>query len=152
MNMRLGETLVGLAVLVAAILICFWAFVGGPMVLGTADGPGYRLFADFDDASGLRPGTVVEIAGVPVGQVTGLTLNEYSQARVEMRVQPNVLIPEEAELAWRQSDLLGAPRLSILIFDMVEPYLSDGDFFSVVDPADNFFELLSNLAQGAGGT
>lgn len=141
---RMIETLVGVFILLLAL---------GALALGWrqrpgAAGDGYDLFADFSDASGIQAGTLVEIAGVPIGRVTQVRLSESYFARVQMRIEAGVKIPEEAELAWRQSDLLGAPRLSVLIFDIGDSYLMDGDFFSSVDPADNFFDVLSNLAQG----
>ena len=110
----------------------------------------YTLYGEFTDASGIGPGTVVEIAGVPIGEVIGVELNEALFAKVAMRIDGTVQIPEDSELAWRQSDLIGSPRLSVLVFDMFAPPLGDGDFFSSVDPADNFFELLSSLASQAG--
>jgi len=141
--MRLVEISVGLAVLVIAGLALAWGIAQRP-----ANSGGYDLYADFTDASGILPGTLVEIAGVPVGQVTAVTLTPGYDARVALRIDEGVQIPEESELAWRQSDLIGAPRLSILIFDLGGEVLRPGDFFATTDPADNFFDVLSDLAAG----
>lgn len=145
MASRVLETLVGAAVLAIAA-----AALGYALTRPQAGGAGYDVFADFADASGVRPGTRVEIAGVRVGQVAEVTLTDAYFARARLRIDAGVAIPEDSELAWRQSDLIGAPSLSILVFDLDGTPLQDGDFFSTVDPADNFFELLSSLArQGA---
>lgn len=148
MPSRLGEALIGLLVLVFGLAALVWALWAGRGSV-PAHSQGYSLYADFEDASGIRPGTVVDMAGVPVGRVTGVALNEFYQARVQIHLEAGVAIPEASELAWRQLDLLAAPRLTIVPFALEGPYLQDGDFFSAVDPADNILEVLSNLA-GAG--
>ena len=146
MQNRTVETLLGVLILLLAALALTLAAQQRP----GGGGDGYELLADFTDASGIQPGTLVEIAGVPIGRVTQVDLSPDYFARVRMHISAGIQIPEEAELAWRQSDLLGAPRLSVLIFDISESYLTDGDFFASVDPADNFFDVLSNLAQESG--
>lgn len=144
MSSRRFEIGVGALVLIlAAALLVFG--LQSRQALGEA---GYTLYAEFSDASGIRPGTVVEISGVPVGRVTSVELNEIYFATVALEINAGVVIPEDSELAWRQSDLLGAPRLSIIVFDAFGEPMGEGDVFSSVDPADNFFELLSNLAAG----
>ncbi len=140
---RFIETGVGLLVLAVAALALLW----GLGQRGTRGG-GYDLYADFVDASGVAPGTLVEIAGVPVGRVVAVDLTDTYDARVRLRIDAGVQIPAEAELAWRQSDLIGAPRLAVLIFDLGDEVLQPGDFFAATDPADNFFEVLSELAAG----
>ncbi len=141
---RLIETAVGLLVLVLAAVALIW----GVGQRGTPGHGSYDLYADFSDASGIAPGTLVEIAGVPVGQVVAVDLTDTYDARVQLRINAGVQIPAEAELAWRQSDLIGAPRLAVLIFDLGNDVLEPGDFFAATDPADNFFEVLSDLAAG----
>lgn len=148
MSARLTETLIGLLVLIFAGLALTYALTRSGSVSGGEGG--YTLYADFQDASGLRLGTEVEIAGVRVGEITSIELTDFYYARVAIGLGADVVIPEDAELAWRQSDLLGAPRLSILVFDETGAPLQDGDFFGSVDPADNFFEVLSNLAASGG--
>ena len=140
------EILVGVSVLLLALFSVVFAL----KQRNAHNGEAYTLYGEFTDASGIRPGTVVEIAGVPIGEVTGVELNEALFAKVAMRIDAAIQIPEDSELAWRQSDLIGSPRLSVLVFDMFAPPLGEGDFFSSVDPADNFFELLSSLASQAG--
>ncbi len=141
------EVALGAGVLLLAGLIALY----GIGARAGAGGGSYTLFAEFDDASGIRPGTLVEIAGVPVGRVVEVTLNEVYFARVRLAIDEGIVVPEDSELAWRQSDLIGAPRLSILVFDAFGEPMVDGDQFSAVDPADNFFELLSNLAGQSDG-
>ena len=136
------EILAGALVLVLAAAALIFGLNQRP----SSGGDSYRLYAEFDDASGIRAGTVVEVAGVPVGRVSSIELNDFYFAQVEMKIDASIQIPEDSELVWRQSDLIGSPSLSILVFDTFSDPMQDGDVFSSVDPADNFFELLSNLA------
>lgn len=142
MPSRLIEILTGALVLGLAGFILVFA-LGNRASTGAS---GYELRADFEDASGIRAGTTVEIAGVPIGRVTSVSLREDFYADVRMRIDADVRIPEESELAWRQSDLIGSPSLTVIVLDAGSEPLAPGDAFSSVDPADNFFELLSSLA------
>ena len=139
------ETAVGALVLLLAGLFLFYGLVSRP----GSGGSGYTLYADFSDASGLRIGTVVESAGVPIGRITSLTLGQDYFARVAVEIDAGITLPEGSQLAWRQASLIGAPTLAVLIEDPFSDPLEDGDVFSSVDPADNLFELLYALA-GAG--
>ena len=146
MTSRWFEIVTGALVLILAAALLIFGLRSRP----AGGGAGYTLYAEFSDASGIRPGTVVEISGVPVGRVTSVMLNDIYFATVALHIDEAVVIPEDSELVWRQSDLLGAPRLSILVFDASTDPLIDGDAFLSTDPADNFFEMLSNLAAGNG--
>ncbi|MGB0785586.1 MAG: MlaD family protein [Alphaproteobacteria bacterium] len=131
-------------------LVLVLGFVG--LVFGISrsgvQSAGYKLYASFTDATGIFAGTLVEIAGVPVGQVTDVRLSDNYDAQITIHINENIEIPEDSELAWRQSDLIGAPRLSILVFDVTSEILQPNDYFSSTDPADNFFDVLSDLAAG----
>ena len=142
MPSRLLEVITGGLVLALAIFVLVYGLQNRP----SNGASGYELRAEFQDASGIRAGTTVEIAGVPVGRVTSVSLRDDFYAEVRMRIDGKVSIPEESELAWRQADLIGSPSLTVIVLDPESDPLQPGDAFSNVDPADNFFELLSSLA------
>ena len=137
MSNRLLETLTGALVLAfAALALAYGLWRPGQGGQGT----GYTLYADFQDASDIRAGTAVEIAGVPIGRVSDVHLTEFHYARVAMRIDGGIAIPVESELAWTQPGLLGAPRLNVLVFEDSGEMLQDGDFFDSVRPAYNLIE------------
>src|SRR5688572_29386283 len=54
----------------------------------------YELYAEFDNISGLKYGASVEIAGVPIGEVTAINLKD-PQAVVTLRVVNGVQIRDD---------------------------------------------------------
>jgi MlaD protein len=71
----------------------------------------YSVSADFANASGLAPGSVVELAGVQVGQVITITLID-TRSRVSIRLPDDVRLPDDSA---RREDsrnriTVGSPR------------------------------------------
>ena len=147
MPSRFIEVITGALVLGLAIFVLIY----GLRNRSNSGASGYELRAEFQDASGIRAGTTVEIAGVPIGRVTSVSLRDDFYADVRMRIDTDVSIPEESELAWRQADLIGSPSLTVIVLDSASDPLPPGGVFANVDPADNFFELLSSLASQSAG-
>jgi len=73
---------------------------------------GYTISADFTDASGLEPGAIVELAGVQVGQVTGIYLTG-TRARVMLRLRDDVQLQEDTIASIQTKGLLGGRYLLI---------------------------------------
>ncbi len=74
--------------------------------------PGYTLFANFDNISGLKTGDQVEIAGVQVGKVTAISLKN-ERARVAIRVNDGVDVDNDAIAAIKTSGIIGDKYISI---------------------------------------
>jgi len=141
------ETAVGALVLLIAGLFLYVGLAARP-----AHGEGsYTLFADFIDATGVRAGTAVQTAGVPIGQVVDVRLTETGFARVTFTIAEGVSIPEESQVAVRANGLIGAPVLDIRLDPAGSPALADGGQIYDTDPADDLFELLYALAGSGGG-
>ncbi len=66
----------------------------------------YKIAAEVEDAAGLQAGNEVRVAGVKVGQVTGVRLGERS-AVVDMEIEDGVRIPTEARLEVKLKTILG---------------------------------------------
>ncbi|MGI8329219.1 MCE family protein [Actinomadura scrupuli] len=67
---------------------------------------GYHLSATFEDASGLRAGDQVKIAGAPVGRVDSVRVVD-GRARVGFTVDDGVHVPADSQAAIRWRDALG---------------------------------------------
>jgi len=83
--------------------------------LGRVDfltGRGYSVTADFPSVGGLKAGSAVEIAGVEIGRVDGITLADY-QARVSMAIRPAVKIQEDAIASIKTKGLIGEKYIRI---------------------------------------
>ncbi|MGC1256316.1 MAG: MlaD family protein, partial [Candidatus Acidiferrales bacterium] len=74
--------------------------------------PGYTIHADFEDISGLKIGDPVEIAGVPVGKVTAISLRD-DHADVSMHLNKGVEIDSDAIAAIKTNGIIGDKYVSI---------------------------------------
>jgi phospholipid/cholesterol/gamma-HCH transport system substrate-binding protein len=68
----------------------------------------YTVYARFESVGGLRAGSSVEIAGVQVGRVSAIRLNQDTYvAMVEMKIRSDVTITDDAIAMIRTSGLIG---------------------------------------------
>ncbi|NLC82451.1 MAG: outer membrane lipid asymmetry maintenance protein MlaD [Lentisphaerae bacterium] len=74
--------------------------------------PGYNVFAVFSDTGGLRGGSPVLIAGVEVGQVDSISLENY-EARAVLRIQSGLVLHEDAVVSVKTRGLIGEKFLQI---------------------------------------
>ncbi|HAM53572.1 MAG TPA: outer membrane lipid asymmetry maintenance protein MlaD [Nitrospiraceae bacterium] len=75
-------------------------------------GEHYTVYADFGNAPGIKPGSSVEIAGVDVGRVKSVRLDNY-QARVEMDIDKGVKLQEDAIASIKTEGLIGETYIKI---------------------------------------
>ena len=74
----------------------------------------YSLFARFTTVSGLRAGSPVDMLGIEVGRVERLTMDQEDQAAVvEMRIQKDIKVYDDAIASIRTEGLIGDMFLSI---------------------------------------
>ncbi len=83
--------------------------LGGLRIFGDSR---YILYADFQSTSGIKPGAVVEIAGVQVGNATDLVLKD-NRARLVLRINKDVKVPVDSIAAIRTRGLIGEKFVKI---------------------------------------
>ncbi len=106
------EMKVGLFVLAGLILFAaFSVQVGGFKWL--TDRGAYEISVVVPNASGIDEKTTVEIAGIKVGEVKRVTLDD-SQARIHMRIDKGIKIPVDSQVAIKTRGLLGARYIEII--------------------------------------
>lgn len=104
------ELAVGLFLLIGILALGYISIKLGRLeVIG---GTGYTVYAEFEKVGGLKTGSVVEIAGVEVGKVKGLKLDNYS-ALVEMYIDKNVKLQEDAIASVKTKGLIGEKYVQI---------------------------------------
>jgi phospholipid/cholesterol/gamma-HCH transport system substrate-binding protein len=119
-----------------------WKFIN-PSV-GTSGG--YTVHAYMSDASGLATYSRVMVAGIPVGNVSGIRL-EHGKARVDVKMRPEIPLHIDASLAKRSSSLLGEFVIVIGPGSDNLPELHDGDEIkTVIEPATTD-QILKDLAE-----
>ncbi|HWP35734.1 MAG TPA: MlaD family protein [Thermodesulfobacteriota bacterium] len=105
------EAKVGLFVLLVLVLFALLSVrVGGLRWLGTR---GYTISVVVPSASGIDEKTAVEIAGIKVGAVEAVRL-EDGRARIFMRIRDDVRIPADSQVAIRTRGLLGEKFIEII--------------------------------------
>jgi phospholipid/cholesterol/gamma-HCH transport system substrate-binding protein len=107
---------------------------------------GYVVSADFPSVGGLKAGSTIEIAGVEVGRVDRILLQDY-QARVVMVIQPGIKLQDDSIASIKTKGLIGEKfvRISPGGSDKVIP--PNGRIREVEAPVD-FEELLSKYIFG----
>lgn len=134
MNVRSSKALditVGLFVSIGLGAIAYLSLsVGGLNYPGRGGTP---LFARFDDIADLRPRAPVQLAGVKVGQVTKISLDDY-RARVDLEIDPHVKLPVDTSASIVTAGLLG-DRYILLQPGAEDDFLADGDEIAYTESA-----------------
>lgn len=142
MSENVAESLIGLVVLVAAGV--FLAILVGDRGSSYAS-DSYEISASFLSAEGVSQGTDVRIAGISVGSVSGMAFNsETFEAEVTLRLDDEVLLPDDSLVAISTEGLLGGNFVEILPGgspDNVEP---GGQLFQT-QSALSLIELLAGF-------
>jgi phospholipid/cholesterol/gamma-HCH transport system substrate-binding protein len=120
----------------------------GASIVGVELADRYDLRATFDDVAGLREGDDVRLAGLGVGQVSGIEVVD-GRAVVHFGVEEGLALPSDTEVAVRWRNLIGQRYLS-LVPGTSSDTLADGDELvhtgDVVDLGD-LVNQLSPLAR-----
>lgn len=114
---------VGALLLAAAVSILFLAFYASTP--DWKEYQGYSLYANFDEAAGLRARAPIRIAGVQVGEVESVSLTDLYQARVKLRMHStDVKLAKDTSAHIFTEGLLGV-RYIALFPGYDEDYLVD---------------------------
>lgn len=111
-NFKLNnETRVGLlAAVVVAMLLVGLSYLRGSSVLR----PSFHLFATYEDLSGLKMGSLVQIRGMSVGQVRGIIYDDQTNLiRVEFDVRNGIRIPSDSRAIIASLDFLGTKAVRV---------------------------------------
>lgn len=109
-------------------------------------GDGYEIEALFTNSGGLKPGSAVVIAGVEVGKVKGITLDDY-QALVVLDLHRGIKIQEDAIAAIKTKGLIGEKFVEISPGGADKDIPTGGRLRETL-PAVDFEQLLSKYVFG----
>jgi phospholipid/cholesterol/gamma-HCH transport system substrate-binding protein len=136
-----NEFTVGLFMLIGLVCIAYLAIKMGDIDLFRANN--YLIEARFTSVSGLKEGAFVEAAGVRIGQVKSITyLPEDALARVILRIQDNITIPDDATASIRTAGIIGDKYVKITPGGSPD-YLESGMEIMETEPSINLEELIS---------
>jgi phospholipid/cholesterol/gamma-HCH transport system substrate-binding protein len=107
---------------------------------------GYEISADFPSVGGLKAGSAIEIAGVEVGRVDRILLQDY-QARVVMVIHSGVKLQEDSIASIKTKGLIGERYVRISPGGSEKLIPPNGRIREVEPPVD-IEELLSKYIFG----
>lgn len=141
------EAKVGFFVVIGILILAYMSMKVGKLKYGPDQG--YTVYGYFDSAEGLVKGVSVEIAGVDVGEVTEITL-ENGKAKVVIQLNPDVSIGADTQAAVRTKGVLGDKYVELIMGSEEAPRLKPGDRIQrTVSPTsvDNLLQQLSGIGE-----
>jgi len=143
------ELTVGVFVVAALALFAYFT-----VRIGQADSLGggvYELTARFSDVGNLKRGSDVVMAGVPIGRVTRVALQDY-RAEVTMAIAGDVKVQDDAIATVKTRGLLGEALIELSPGGS-ETILATGQRIRETQPAIDLYNLVAKyiFSQKAGG-
>lgn len=142
------DTAVGIFVLIGLVCVAYLTVKLGKMELFSDKG--FEISARFDSATGLRTGADVEVAGVPIGRVTGIHLDPdpmRTQAIVDMRLDRDLHLSDDTMASIKTSGLIGDKYISLSRGGSETELKSGGTITETESPMD-LESLISKYAFG----
>jgi phospholipid/cholesterol/gamma-HCH transport system substrate-binding protein len=111
----------------------------------TGRGGGYVVHAYLKDASGIAKQSRVTIAGIPVGSVEDIRL-ENGRARVDVRVNGDIKLHQSARLGVKSASLLGE-NVIVLTEGVGEPDKRNGDEIETLPDAASVEDIKAQVSR-----
>ena len=138
------ELAVGLFILAGILCLGYLSIRLAKMeVLG---GEGYKIYAIFSDIGGLKEGSSVVIAGVEVGRVKEITIEDY-EAKVALSLSQEIQIQEDAIASIKTKGLIGEKYIQITPGGS-EEIIKPGGLIMETQPAIDIEGLISKFVFG----
>ncbi|MDZ7695980.1 MAG: outer membrane lipid asymmetry maintenance protein MlaD [Deltaproteobacteria bacterium] len=138
------ELTVGIFMILGIVCLGYLSIKLGRMEIFTPEG--YEVQAVFSNGGGIKSGSSVVIAGVQVGRVKAVTLDDY-QARVIMQLPSNLKIQEDAIASIKTKGLIGEKYVEITPGG-TEEVISPGGKIRDTQPAVDLEGLMSSYVFG----
>jgi len=138
------EMVVGVFVLVGLLCLGYLSIKLGKLDL--VGGDIYEVEAQFNSASGLKSGSAIEIAGVEVGRVRGIMLNQ-DRAIVKLAVNNNVKLYTDTIASIKTRGIIGEKFLALSPGGGGDP-LKPGDTIRDTESGLDLEELVSQFVHG----
>lgn len=139
------EISVGVFVLAGALAVAYLSLTLGGLHLGRD--PHYPLNARFASVGDLKVGDPVKLAGVTVGEVTNITLDDYN-ANAQLAVDESLKLPADTIASIKTAGLLGDAYVSISPGASADD-LPPGGRIARTEPALSIVDLIAKYAFGS---
>ncbi|WP_020409651.1 outer membrane lipid asymmetry maintenance protein MlaD [Hahella ganghwensis] len=146
MRLRTMEISVGLFIMAGVAALFLLALEVSGLSLRPTEKT-YKVYAEFNDVGGLRVRGKVSLAGVTIGRVSNIYLdNRTVKAVVEMDIDSEVdYLSRDSIAVVSTAGLLGEKYINVSIGGD-EEVLEEGDFFDSTQSALNLEKLISDFA------
>jgi len=141
------DLIVGLFVLVGLGTLAYLSLQVGGLEFG--GGTRILLEATFDDIGGLSVRAPVRVAGVKIGQVSAIVLDEDLRAQVYLEVESGLDLSIDSSAAIRTSGLLGDQFIAVEL-GAEDAVLQDGEEFTFTESAFSIDKLIGRFIHDAG--
>ncbi len=154
MQSRAVEMLVGLFVCLGIAAIFLLTYRVSDLA-GQSAAEGYTVTAAFNDIGGLKAGAPVELAGVRIGRVIDIKLDQQTyRAVATMRIDDAYKVPEDSDASILTSGLLGDQYVGVGPGGAMDS-MKDGDSFILTQSAivlENLIgQFMTSFADSGGG-
>ena len=150
------ETKIGMTALLLFLAISIAALLLHPMerLFPTT----FPVYAVFDDAQGITPGSSVLHAGVKVGRLKAITIEE-GRAVLHLEIDRKATIPKDATFSITTSGLIGDTYIKISGGDLSAGVLASGatvterkdpHMDALIDKADRLMDSAEKMQQAIG--
>lgn len=138
------ETAVGFFLLIGIFSLAYISVKLGRLeVLGNK---GYEVYAEFEQVGGIKPGASVEIAGIAIGRVIRMRLNDY-QALLSLEIDKGIKLQEDSIASVRTKGLIGEKYILITPGGS-EKIIADGGKIRETESAIDTESLMSKYIFG----
>lgn len=145
--LRAAEFKVGLLVLSVSALIAYMSLQisDDPTLLGRANEAWFLL----PDAGGLVKGSAIKTAGIPVGVIKDITLQD-GQARIELKLRPDVSLKTSSQIEIKSQGILGDKYLEVNPGSPTDPPLGRGGQILIIKDRGSLDTVVSQISDLGG--
>ena len=140
------EIMVGIFVMIGLLCVGWLTIKLGQMqIIGDNH---YQLIARFQSVSGLTSGAKIEIAGVQVGQVDGISFDqELQMAVVSLKIKKDIILTDDVIASVKTAGLIGDKYVNLTPGGSDE-VLRPGDIITETESTVDLEELISKYVFG----
>jgi phospholipid/cholesterol/gamma-HCH transport system substrate-binding protein len=140
------EIMVGLFMIAGFLAFAYLAFNLGEVDV-LSGSRNYTVKAEFANVSGIKKGATVQVAGVVVGKVTELSLdNQY--AILDLEIDKTVKIPSDSIASVKSQGIIGDKFIQISL-GADEEMLAEGEVIVDTESSVDIESLISKFAFGS---
>jgi phospholipid/cholesterol/gamma-HCH transport system substrate-binding protein len=143
----LREVIVGLFMVIGFLALIYLSVNLGEVPL-LDRGDSYEVKAEFVNVAGVKKGASVQIAGVEVGEVSRIYLNEDFYAMLILRVNNDVQIPLDSIVSVKSQGIIGDKYIQISLGGDLDFY-GENDIIVDTESSVDIESLISKFAFGS---